>query len=214
MFDTRPRWLALFATLLLVTLSCQASASQRIALVIGNAAYAESPLYNPVNDAIAIDERLTALGFEVVRVTDADLRSMQSALVEFTRRIEDDATALVFYAGHGVQANGRNYLVPIDARLENESSLRFEALELNDVLEELEYSRSKLNLVVLDACRNNPFLRRFRGGSRGADREGPRQCIGTRPSAMGSAAAAACNTAPRRRCRRAALRSASLRRRS
>ena len=167
MFDTRPRWLALFATLLLVTLSCQASASQRIALVIGNAAYAESPLHNPVNDAIAIDERLTALGFEVVRVTDADLRSMQSALVEFTRRIEDDATALVFYAGHGVQANGRNYLVPIDARLENESSLRFEALELNDVLEELEYSRSKLNLVVLDACRNNPFLRRFRGGSRG-----------------------------------------------
>ena len=167
MFDTRPRWLALCITLVVLAFSCEASAAQRIALVIGNAAYAESPLYNPVNDAIAVDERLSALGFEVVRVTDADLRSMQSALVEFTRRIEDDATALVFYAGHGVQANGRNYLVPIDARLDNESSLRFEALELNDVLEELEYSRSKLNLVVLDACRNNPFLRRFRGGSRG-----------------------------------------------
>jgi len=167
MFDTRPRWLALFTALLLTCLAGEAPAAQRIALVIGNAAYEESPLYNPVNDAIAVDERLTALGFEVVRVTDADLRTMQGALVEFTRRIEDDATALVFYAGHGVQANGRNYLVPIDARLENESSLRFEALELNDVLEELEYSRSKLNLVVLDACRNNPFLRRFRGGSRG-----------------------------------------------
>ena len=142
-------------------------ANQRIALVIGNNAYAEQPLFNPVNDAIAVDAALTELGFEVVRATDADLEAMQEALLAFTSRIEDDATALVFYAGHGVQANGRNYLVPVDAELRSESRLRFEALELGDVLEELEYSPSRLNLVILDACRNNPFLQRVRGGSRG-----------------------------------------------
>lgn len=167
MHQASQRWLAIIFGFLFLSLADAAAAAQRIALVIGNAAYEESPLFNPVNDAIAVDERLTRLGFEVIRVTDADLRTMQDALVEFARRIEDDATALVFYAGHGIQANGRNYLVPVDARLESESALRFEALELNDVLEELEYSPSKLNLVVLDACRNNPFLRRFRGGSRG-----------------------------------------------
>jgi uncharacterized caspase-like protein len=158
------------AALLILLLCCAplgASANQRIALVIGNNAYAEQPLFNPVNDAIAVDAALTELGFEVIRATDADLEAMQEALLAFTSRIEEGSTALVFYAGHGVQANGRNYLVPVDARLRSESRLRFEALELGDVLEELEYSPSRLNLVILDACRNNPFLQRVRGGSRG-----------------------------------------------
>jgi hypothetical protein len=163
----RAAWQALAGLLMMAALALPAQADQRIALVIGNSAYPDSPLINPVNDALAVEAALTELDFEVVRVTDADLRSMQAALLDFTSRIEDDATALVFYAGHGVQASGRNYLVPIDAQLESESTLRFEALELGDVLEELEFSGSKLNIVVLDACRNNPFLRRFRGGSRG-----------------------------------------------
>lgn len=144
-----------------------APANQRIALVIGNNAYPEQPLFNPVNDARDVRAALEDLGFEVVSATDADLAAMQAALLEFTDRIEDGATALVFYAGHGVQAKGRNYLVPVDAQLDSESALRFQALEMNDVLEELEYSGSKLNVVVLDACRNNPFLRRLRGASGG-----------------------------------------------
>lgn len=158
------RWLAL---LLLLSLMLPALGNQRIALVIGNNAYPQAPLFNPVNDANAVSAALIELGFEVVKETDADLASMQRALLEFTGRIRDGATALVFFAGHGIQANGRNYLVPLDASLESVGRLRFEALEMADILEELEYSGSRLNLVILDACRNNPFLGRTRGASGG-----------------------------------------------
>lgn len=152
---------------LVLAASSPAVASQRVALVIGNANYAESPLENPVRDANAIAARLRSLEFEVVEVTDADLKGMQRGLVEFLGAIDEGATALFFYAGHGIQANGRNYLMPIDATLESEMSLRFDAMEMNDVLEELERSGSRTNIIVLDACRNNPFERKFRGGSRG-----------------------------------------------
>jgi hypothetical protein len=155
------------ALLTLVLLAGGAGANQRIALVIGNDAYPEQPLFNPVNDARDVSAALVGLGFEVVTATDADLEAMQAALLDFAARIEDGATALVFYAGHGVQAQGRNYLIPVDAGLDSESALRFEALAMADVLEELEYSGSALNVVILDACRNNPFLRRMRGASRG-----------------------------------------------
>ena len=152
---------------LVLTASPSIGASQRVALVIGNANYAESPLRNPVRDAKAIAARLRDLQFEVVEVVDADLKGMQRGLVEFLGAIDQGATALVFFAGHGIQANGRNYLLPIDATLESEMSLRFDAMEVNDVLEELERSGSRTNILVLDACRNNPFERKFRGGSRG-----------------------------------------------
>ena len=153
--------------LLLLTGADAVLANQRIALVLGNDAYPDSPLANPANDARAVSAALENLGFEVVTRTDASLAAMQDALLEFTGRIEDGATAMVYYAGHGIQADGRNYLIPVDAGLQSASRLRFEALELGDVLEELDYSKAKLKLVVLDACRNNPFLRSFRGGNRG-----------------------------------------------
>jgi hypothetical protein len=92
---------------------------------------------------------------------------MQDRLLEFIERIEDGATAMVYYAGHGIQANGRNYLLPVDASFRSEQTLRFEALEVGDILEELERSGSRMNLIVLDACRNNPFERSYRGGTRG-----------------------------------------------
>ena len=144
-----------------------AHAEQRIALVIGNGAYPEASLDNPVRDAIDVSARLRSLGFEVVQATDADLATMQDRLLEFIERIELGATAMVYYAGHGIQADGRNYLLPVDASFRSEQSLRFEALEVADILEELERSGSGINLVVLDACRNNPFARSYRGGSRG-----------------------------------------------
>ncbi len=157
------RWIACLVALIAAT---TATANQRIALVIGNNAYSKVPLHNPVNDARAVSERLAGLGFEIIKRTDANREDMEAAIVEFSRRIEDGATAMVFYAGHGIQANGRNYLVPTDAKLESERELRFEAIDVADLLEELEYSPSSINLVVLDACRNNPFGR-FRGGGRG-----------------------------------------------
>lgn len=148
-------------------LASVAVAEQRIALVIGNSAYPEAPLRNPANDARDISERLGELGFDVVSATDTDLSTMQNQVLDFIGRIEPGATAMVYYAGHGIQADGRNYLLPVDARFASESSLRFEALEVSDILEELEDSPSRINLLVLDACRNNPFERRVRGGGRG-----------------------------------------------
>ncbi|XOV88172.1 MAG: caspase domain-containing protein [Pseudomonadota bacterium] len=154
--------------LLTLAAHCPATASnQRIALVIGNATYAESPLDNPVRDAVAVSAKLDSLGFTVVQVIDGNLKDMQQGLVEFVSRVEPGATALVFYAGHGVQANGRNYLMPVDASLDSETALRFDAMELTDILEELGRTQARINMVVLDACRNNPFERKFRGGSRG-----------------------------------------------
>lgn len=144
-----------------------ALAEKRVALVIGNASYVEGALENPVRDATAIASRLRELDFEVVQVTDGSLRDMQQGLVRFLQQIERGATALVFYAGHGIQANGRNYLMPVEAKLESEMSLRFQAMEVTDILEELERSGARMNIVILDACRNNPFERKFRGGSRG-----------------------------------------------
>jgi hypothetical protein len=148
-----------------LTAEAQGEPNQRIALLIGNDAYAEAPLYNPVNDATAMAQALESLGFEVILVTDGTLEAMQSAFVDFTGRIREDATALVYYAGHGIQASGRNYLIPVDAELATERALRFEAMDVNDLVEELEYAPSRVNLVVLDACRNNPFGRSR--GSRG-----------------------------------------------
>lgn len=160
------------ASLLLVALvpmqSVVAGAGdRRVALVIGNAAYEKAPLENPVRDAAAMSERLRELGFAVYEARDATLKQMQQTLLEFVADIDDGATAMVFYAGHGIQANGRNYLMPVDAGVSSEAALRFEAMELNDVLEALEGSGSRINIVVLDACRNNPFERKYRGGSRG-----------------------------------------------
>ena len=143
------------------------SAAERVALVIGNAAYREDPLDNPVNDAKAMAERLEGFGFAVTTVVDADLRTMQRAILAFGEQIEARSTALVFYAGHGVQANGRNYLMPVDAEATAERELRFEAVDMNDILEEIELAHPRMSIVIMDACRNNPFEKKLRGGSRG-----------------------------------------------
>ncbi|MEM7362963.1 MAG: caspase family protein [Pseudomonadota bacterium] len=144
-----------------------AAAEQRIALVIGNAAYTNEPLDNPVNDALAVSTMLTDFGFDVHTVIDGNLKAMQQGLLGFTEAMTPGATAVVFYAGHGVQANDRNYLMPVDANISSESELRFSALEMNDVLDELSRARARISIVIMDACRNNPFEQKTRGGSRG-----------------------------------------------
>ena len=132
----------------------------RVALVIGNAAYPSSRLRNPVNDATAVAERLRALGFEVTLKTDVKQREMTRAVSVFGQSIKPRGVALFYYAGHGLQVRGRNFLVPIDAEIESEASARSEAVDLDLVLEQL--GPARLSMVILDACRNNPFENKFR----------------------------------------------------
>ena len=130
----------------------------RVALVVGNSAYAEiGTLPNPGNDAADVAAALGRLGFEVQTVRDADRAGMNAALRGFTRRSVGADVALVFYAGHGLEMDGVNYLVPVDARLERDTDVRFEAVALDDVLASVE--GAALRVVILDACRNNPLAR-------------------------------------------------------
>jgi formylglycine-generating enzyme required for sulfatase activity len=141
---------------------------RRVALVIGNAGYAPpANLKNPLNDARDVAQALGALGFDVVLQTDADLRTMQRAVREFAARLRPDGVGLFYYAGHGVQVRGNNYLVPLGARIAAETEVEDEALDVNRMLRVMEDSRSRISVVVLDACRDNPFARAFRGPARG-----------------------------------------------
>jgi formylglycine-generating enzyme required for sulfatase activity len=158
--------------LLLLTLfaSFGASAEVRVALVVGNSDYASGPLPNPANDAKLIADTLTSLHFEVIRRIDADQVTMKRAIQEFGAKLEKggpSAVGLFYYAGHGVQINGRNYLIPVNARIEREGDAEIEAVSADWVLEQMRFARNALNFVILDACRNNPFARSMRGGSSG-----------------------------------------------
>lgn len=144
-----------------------APAADRVALVIGNADYPTAPLRNPVNDARAMAQALRDLGFEVFSLENADKQRMEQAIVRFAGRLTKDTSGLFYYAGHGVQVNGRNYLVPVDAKIESEREMRIETVGVHLVLDELNYADNRINIVILDACRNNPFERRMRGGTRG-----------------------------------------------
>lgn len=134
---------------------------KRVALVIGNSAYQGiTPLKNPVNDAKAMSNALNSLGFQVIEVTDATQKEMNRAIAAFGSKLNADTAALFFYAGHGLQVKGKNYLVPIDAQIGGESAVRAETVDVDTVFDQLNVS--SLSIVILDACRNNPFERSFR----------------------------------------------------
>jgi uncharacterized caspase-like protein len=142
----------------------------RIALVIGNGEYASGRLANPANDARLMAESLRGLGFEVLSRRDADKRTMQRAMQEFGVRLEKagpGAVGLFYYAGHGLQVSGRNYLVPIAAQIEREGDVDIEAVPADWVIDQMRQARNRLNIVILDACRNNPFSRGLRSVNRG-----------------------------------------------
>ena len=139
----------------------------RLALLIGNSAYRESPLRNPVNDVRAMARRLQELGFTVIAHENATKRTMEAAIVEFGRRLAEGGVGAFYYAGHGLQVRGRNYLVPVDAEIEDEASTRVAAVDVELLLEQMAEAKNRVNIVILDACRNNPFERRMRGASRG-----------------------------------------------
>ena len=141
---------------------------KRLALVIGNAAYQHGgSLRNPVNDARLMATTLRNLGFEVIYKNNAGLKSMQMATAEFTNKIANYDVALFYYAGHGIQVDGENYLIPVDAKLDKKVMCQFEAFNVNFINRAFQENQNKLNVMILDACRNNPFRSWMRGGSRG-----------------------------------------------
>ena len=140
----------------LVALPSVALADGRVALVVGNGSYAHiGRLSNPENDAADMSAALRRLGFEVTTELDLDLGELNSALRAFTRRSAGADVSLVFYAGHGLEVDRVNYLLPVDARLERDTDVRFETVTLEDVLAAT--AGAALRLVILDACRNNPL---------------------------------------------------------
>jgi caspase domain-containing protein len=138
-----------------------ASAESRLALVIGQSAYRSVPaLPNPANDAKAVTQLLTDSGFEVSTAADLSQGQMREAVSEFAGKVAAkgaDTVALVFYAGHGLQIDGENFLVPIDIDPKREADIPIQAVRLNDILNTLTSVPSKMRILMLDACRNNPF---------------------------------------------------------
>lgn len=138
-----------------------AFAEKRVALVIGNSKYVHaSELKNPANDARAMADALTSLSFNVIKGVDLDENGMRSAINEFARSIADAQVALLFYAGHGLQVDGQNYLLPINAELNNEIDLQFQGVSIEFLLRVME-NRNRTSIVLLDACRNNPLAARL-----------------------------------------------------
>ena len=136
-----------------------AGADKRIALVIGNARYPALPLNNPENDARVIAATLRRLGFEVIEHVNLPTKDFRKVVREYARRVHaEEGTSLFYYAGHGVQIEGRNYLLPVDVNLRDEDEVRDEGVDIDELLvSRLERARTQTRLVILDACRDNPF---------------------------------------------------------
>jgi TPR repeat protein len=148
---------------------------QRLALIIGNGHYAASPLTNPVNDARAMGRALQRLGFRVTLLEDASLRQMLDAARTFGDGLrQGGGVGLFYYAGHGMQIKGRNFLVPVGADIQREDDVALNALDAGQLLDKMEAAHNRVNIIILDACRNNPFARSFRSGAQGlAQMEAP-----------------------------------------
>jgi uncharacterized caspase-like protein len=153
-----------------------ASAQQRVALVVGNSAYAQAtPLANPANDASDIGAALQAAGFAVILGLNLDKRAFDAKVRAFSQVLPQADAGVLFYAGHGLQVAGRNHLLPVDARLQTERDLDFESVSLDFILRQMELDREgKTNIIFLDACRDNPLARNLA------------RSLGTRSASIGS----------------------------
>jgi hypothetical protein len=141
---------------------------KRIALIFGNSQYINgTALKNPVNDANLIEGTLKELNFEVIKRLNATKEEMMKAIREFNGKLPNYDVALFYYAGHGNQVEGKNYLIPTDAKLEKELDCKFEAIDVGFIVEEFEKYQDNTNIVILDACRNNPYTAWSRGGEAG-----------------------------------------------
>ncbi len=185
-------WLTIVTVWLIHLTSSPVLSAQdrRIALVIGNGAYKSAPLRNPVNDASDIADALERLGFSVSLKTDANQRNMKKAIRAFGKQLRKGGVGLFYFAGHGIQVKGSNYLIPIGAEIETEPDVEYEAVDAGRVLAQMEDAGNNLNIIILDACRDNPFGRSFRSSNRGlAQMDAPTGSILAYATAPGSVAA-------------------------
>lgn len=139
----------------------QKNKEQRVALIIGNNEYRGrlSKLDNPINDARAIREILEKRGFQVIYVEDGSKKSMKTSLNKFYKEIKNGGVGMFYFSGHGIEVEGQNYLIPIDAKIEAKSDTEYEAIALDKITKRMQNIGNRLNIVVLDACRNDPFNR-------------------------------------------------------
>jgi hypothetical protein len=140
---------------------------KRIALVIGNANYQVGKLDTPLNDATDMANALKELGFEVILLKDSSKRQMDDALDQFTTRINQGYVGLFYYAGHGMEVEGENYLIPVNAQIKYEKDVEYESMPLGKILGRMEDAGNRINIVILDACRDNPFRKFWRSSTRG-----------------------------------------------
>ena len=157
-------WFALF----LLFECLPAANAKNVALLVGNSSYSLGQLDNPANDARDLANVLRSLGFEIVIKIDADATTMMAAIRDFSERLKNnDGIGLFYYAGHGVQVNGENYLLPVGFPFRNEQEVEKVAVQANTLLRYMEDSKNKVNVIILDACRNNPFIKTRALKSRG-----------------------------------------------
>ncbi len=162
----------LLSGLALAALTASAAwADRRVALIIGNSAYANVPaLPNPSNDAQDFADKLTKLGFDVISRINVDQRGWRSAMQEFERKAQNADAAIFFFAGHGMQHQGHNYLMPVDAELKDETSLRYDMISVDEVKNAFERDHIGVKVMILDACRNNPLAGDFERSINGPSR--------------------------------------------
>ena len=145
-----------------------AATARRLALVIGNAHYTNGgSLENPINDVRAMETTLKNLGFTVLKYEDCSQSTIKRAIDAFGQQLVDYDVGLFFYAGHGIQVGGNNYLIPVDAQLTSENDVEYDCVRADRVLAKMESAGSKTNIAVLDACRDNPFERSWSRGTQG-----------------------------------------------
>jgi uncharacterized caspase-like protein len=163
-----------FVFIFLMTFSLFADESSKYALVVGNSNYQHTAvLKNPSNDARDMADVLTRLGFDVQLVVDANKAQLEAATNSFTRKLmTSKGVGLFFYAGHGSQLEGENYLIPVDVQLNSEYELRDKGYSISYLLRQLERTRNQTNIIILDACRDNPFGNSFQSASRSLAEDG------------------------------------------
>lgn len=145
----------------------RAPSERRVALVIGNAAYKSAPLQNPVNDSRAMARTLRGLGFDVIERQNLSREAFSGVVREFGDKLRGASVGLFYFAGHGLAVKGRNFLVPVDADIAREDEVPYRSFDVNEVLDKMDSARTPINLVLLDACRNNPFARSFKTSQTG-----------------------------------------------
>lgn len=151
-----------------ITAHTQVQGESRLALLIGNATYKSSPLKNPVNDVRLMESALIDAGFTVIKAENASRREMQRIVRDFGERLKQSGgVGLFYFAGHGVQVKGANYLVPVDADIRAEDEVAFDSIDAQSILEKMETAKNRINLLILDACRDNPFAKGSRSGTAG-----------------------------------------------